>query len=87
MRRSCSRESAAGYCQLTRPSAPFLTLQNYSDYTAADQDLWRSMLTQLTEQLAGFAHPGYLEGLARTGISLEHIPSIDEMNEYLAQMG
>jgi phenylalanine-4-hydroxylase len=42
---------------------------------------------QLRFQMADSAHPVYSEGLRRTGISQEHIPSIDEMNACLAQIG
>ncbi len=37
--------------------------------------------------LAGRAHPRYLAGLAATGIGIERIPSIDEMNAKLARVG
>lgn len=66
---------------------PFVKTQDYGDYTPRDQAVWRFIMRHLTRQLADSAHPVYLEGLARTGISLEHIPSIEEMNECLAQLG
>lgn len=65
---------------------PFVQTQNYERYTARDQAVWRFIMKQLTRQLKDRAHPVYLEGLARTGISLDHIPSIDEMNASLAQL-
>ncbi|MDA8752572.1 aromatic amino acid hydroxylase [Halieaceae bacterium] len=66
---------------------PFVKTQNYSDYTARDQAVWRFTMKHLTRQLKTIAHPVYLEGLARTGISLDHIPSIEEMNACLARLG
>ncbi len=66
---------------------PFVQTQDYQRYSARDQAVWRFVMKQLTRQLAPTAHPVYLEGLARTGISLEHIPSIDEMNDSLAALG
>ncbi len=66
---------------------PFVKIQDYGDYTPRDQAVWRFIMYHLTQQLASSAHPVYLEGLARTGISLEHIPSIEEMNDCLAQLG
>jgi phenylalanine-4-hydroxylase len=65
----------------------FVLLQDYAAYTARDHAVWRFLMHQLQYQLAESAHPVYLEGLAKTGISLEHIPSIDEMNECLGQIG
>lgn len=37
--------------------------------------------------LSGVAHPAYLEGLQKTGINLDYIPHIDEMNEKLDRIG
>ena len=66
---------------------PFVKNQHYENYTARDQAVWRFVMKHLTRQLKDSAHPVYLEGLQRTGIALDHIPSIDEMNECLAQLG
>lgn len=66
---------------------PFVKQQDYNQYTPRDQAAWRFIMQRLTKQLADYAHPVYLEGLERTGISLDHIPSIDEMNQCLARLG
>jgi phenylalanine-4-hydroxylase len=61
--------------------------QEYQAYTLRDQAVWRHILRRLTDRLKDTAHSSYLAGLAATGISLEHIPSLDEMNEKLEAMG
>ncbi|KAA1193944.1 aromatic amino acid hydroxylase [Pseudohalioglobus sediminis] len=66
---------------------PFVKTQRYEDYTPRDQAVWRFVMKHLTRQLADTAHPVYLEGLRRTGIALDHIPSIEEMNDCLAELG
>ena len=66
---------------------PFVKTQDYGTYTPRDQAVWRFVMKHLTRQLAASAHPVYLEGLARTGISVDHIPSIEEMNTCLAHLG
>lgn len=66
---------------------PFVQLQDYDQYTPRDQAVWRFIMRQLTRRLRATAHPVYLEGLARTGIALDHIPSIDEMNACLTKLG
>jgi len=66
---------------------PFVQLQDYDQYTHRDQAVWRFIMRQLTLRLRDTAHPVYLEGLARTGIALDHIPSIDEMNACLTKLG
>jgi phenylalanine-4-hydroxylase len=66
----------------------FIAEQDYNQrYTARDQAVWRYTMRQLVAQLSESAHPVYFEGLRRTGISLEHIPGIDEMNLCLRDLG
>jgi phenylalanine-4-hydroxylase len=65
----------------------FVVQQDYSQYTPADQAVWRFVLLQMHARLAHSAHPAYREGLAATGISVERIPGIDEMNDKLARFG
>lgn len=67
---------------------PFVQVQDHAaHYTPRDHAVWRFLMTALTRSLATTAHPVYLEGLAATGIALDHIPSIDEMNACLARLG
>lgn len=61
--------------------------QDYAAYTAEDQATWRTILGRLATGLAGRAHPRWLTGLAATGIALDRIPSLDEMNLRLAGVG
>jgi phenylalanine-4-hydroxylase len=65
----------------------FVVQQDYGQYTAADQAVWRFVLLQMHGRLARTAHPAYREGLAATGISVDRIPGIDEMNDRLARFG
>ena len=65
----------------------FVQIQDYSAYTARDHSVWRFLMNQLSFQLTDSAHPVYLEGLRRTGINQEYIPSIDEMNTCLSGIG
>lgn len=61
--------------------------QDYSRYTAIDQAVWRFVLLQTHARLKQTAHAAYANGLAQTGISVERIPSITEMDEHLAPFG
>jgi phenylalanine-4-hydroxylase len=73
---------------LPRHLRPFVQVQDYAQqYTPRDQALWRFLMTALTRSLRDSAHSVYLEGLARTGIALDHVPSIDAMNSCLAKIG
>ena len=61
--------------------------QDPGAYTPRDHAVWRHILHKLTARLKDTAHASYLSGLAATGIGLEQIPSLDEMNEKLEALG
>jgi phenylalanine-4-hydroxylase len=61
--------------------------QDYSRYTAIDHAVWRFVLLQTHARLKATAHSAYADGLGQTGISVERIPRIDEMDEHLAPFG
>ena len=66
----------------------FIANQDYEIYyNARDQAVWRYVMRQLSHQLKSSAHPIYNEGLGKTGISIEKIPSIEEMNKCLSKLG
>lgn len=65
----------------------FVVTQEYEAYTPRDHAVWRHILGRLTAHLAERAHPRYLAGLAATGVEVERIPSLDEMNVKLERVG
>lgn len=65
----------------------FVVEQDYAQYSAVDQAVWRFVLLQMRARLGETAHPAYRDGLAATGIAVERIPSIAEMNERLSRFG
>jgi phenylalanine-4-hydroxylase len=65
----------------------FIVDQNYSRYTAQDQEVWRYVMRQNVNYLKKVAHKSYLDGLQKTGVSVERIPSLEEMNDILAKIG
>lgn len=67
--------------------APTIIDQNYSRYTAQDQAVWRAVMKQNIRYLKSVSHSSYLDGLEKTGISLDRIPSIEEMNQALGKIG
>ncbi len=66
---------------------PFVAFQDYSAYTARDQAVWRFLLHQLKNNLSKSAHPTYIKGLEKTGISLDEIPRIEHINLCLNKLG
>lgn len=66
----------------------YVAEQDYeARYSPRDQAVWRYVLAQLVSRLKDKAHPVYFDGLVRTGITLDSIPSIDEMNNSLSHLG
>jgi phenylalanine-4-hydroxylase len=61
--------------------------QPYNEYTAQDQALWRYVMRQNVRFLGKVAHGSYLEGLQKTGISIETIPNMYGMNRILGEIG
>lgn len=61
--------------------------QDYTRYDAADQATWRFVLLHLLEHLQGRAHPSYLDGLSRTGLSPHAIPRIEDIDAALSRLG
>jgi phenylalanine-4-hydroxylase len=61
--------------------------QDHGAYTPRDHAVWRHILHRLADRLKGTAHGSYLAGLTATGIGLERIPSLDEMNLKLEGLG
>ena len=61
--------------------------QDYAQYNEVDQAVWRFVLLQNYSRLVATAHRAYRDGLGATGISVERIPSINEMNDKLARFG
>ncbi len=61
--------------------------QNYDEYTPINHAVWRYVMRQNYDFLREHAHLVYFEGLEKTGIGVEKIPSIHEMNEILQRIG
>jgi phenylalanine-4-hydroxylase len=58
----------------------YITRQDPSLYTPIDQACWRYILKLSQAFFEKHAHPKYLDGLMETGISLERIPLIEEID-------
>lgn len=61
--------------------------QNYERYSPIDQAVWRYVMRRNIDYLSKVAHGSYLEGLKKTGISIDEIPSMYGMNRILKDIG
>ncbi len=66
---------------------PYTSQQNPSAYSAIDNAVWRFIMKIASDFFAETAHKKYLEGLLETGISVERIPLVSEMDERLKKIG
>jgi phenylalanine-4-hydroxylase len=65
----------------------FIKPQDYSDYTPVNQAVWRYVMRKNVNYLSKVAHSSYLEGLKKTGIEIDNIPSMYGMNRILTEIG
>ena len=65
----------------------FIVKQPYDEYTSQNQAVWRFVMRMNVDYLSKVAHKSYLEGLEKTGVSIENIPYMDGMNRILKEIG
>lgn len=65
----------------------FIKPQNYEDYSAINQAVWRFVMRKNISYLSKVAHKSYIKGLDMTGISIDNIPSMYGMNRILKEIG
>ena len=80
-------ESNAILNRLPKHLKQFIKPQNYANYSAIDQAVWRYVMRKNVDFLTTVAHKSYLEGLRQTGISIDHIPNMYGMNRILKEIG
>ena len=65
----------------------FIKPQDYDDYTPINQAVWRYVMRKNVDYLSRVAHSSYLDGLKKTGIEVDSIPSMYGMNRILKEIG
>lgn len=61
--------------------------QPYNEYTAEDHAIWRYVMRLNVDYLPKVAHSSYLDGLKKTGITVDRIPTMYGMNRILQEIG
>lgn len=72
---------------LPRHLRQYIVPQQYSRYTAIDQAIWRYVMRQNYSHLKDIAYYPYIPGLRKAGLTIEHIPDLQEMNNALGLIG
>jgi phenylalanine-4-hydroxylase len=65
----------------------FVVKQPYEEYTSQNQAVWRYVMRMNVDYLSKVAHGSYIEGLQKTGISVDTIPRMEGMNRILKEIG
>lgn len=65
----------------------FIKPQNYEEYTPINQAVWRYVMRKNVAYLSKHAHGSYRQGLEKTGIEIDNIPSMYGMNRILKEIG
>ncbi|HRB51795.1 MAG TPA: aromatic amino acid hydroxylase, partial [Niabella sp.] len=64
----------------------YIVPQHYEHYTPVDQAVWRYVMRQNYTYLKDVAYYPYIPGLKKAGLSIEHIPDLQNMNDCLKQI-
>lgn len=65
----------------------FVVTQEYDNYTSVDHAVWRYVMRKNVDYLSKVADASYVDGLQKTGITLDKIPNIQDMNDILGEIG
>lgn len=65
----------------------FIVKQPYEEYTPQNQAVWRYVMRMNVDYLSSVAHDSYVDGLNKTGISIDRIPYMEGMNRILKEIG
>ena len=67
--------------------AKYIVDQRYEKYTSVDHAVWRYVMRQNYSYLKDAAYYPYIPGLKMAGLTIEKIPSLQEINDALANIG
>ncbi|KGA98920.1 phenylalanine 4-monooxygenase [Alkalihalobacillus alcalophilus ATCC 27647 = CGMCC 1.3604] len=66
---------------------PFVSQQHYNAYSPIDHAVWRYVMRQNHHFLENIAHEAFTTGLKSSGIDIDNIPKVKDMNEKLSKIG
>ena len=65
----------------------YIVEQNYDRYDIIDHNVWSFIMKISIPFFKKYAHHSYFDGLKKTGITFDRIPSIENMNKKMNQFG
>ncbi len=64
----------------------YIVAQDYDKYSSVDHAVWRYVMRQNYSYLKHVAYYPYIPGLKKAGLTIEKIPSLQEINDALAEI-
>ena len=61
----------------------YIVNQNYSQYNEINQSTWRFIMKISIDFFKKYGHKIYIDGLDKTGITIDKIPKISDINNKL----
>jgi phenylalanine-4-hydroxylase len=65
----------------------YIVEQEYDKYTSVNHAVWRYVMRQNYSYLKNVAYYPYIPGLKKAGLTIEKIPSLQEINDAFAEIG
>lgn len=65
----------------------YVVEQNYERYTPVEHATWRYIMRRARDFFSRHGVPAYTEGFAKTGLKIDRIPRIDEIDSHLQEFG
>jgi len=75
------------YLDIPNHLQEYIVDQDYDSYTAINHACWKFIMQISKSFFKNHAHPSYLDGLKKTGITIDRIPSISDMDDKLKGIG
>ena len=68
------------------PEASFATIQEWSNYTGEEHEVWRTLYRRRMHELVGSASRVFLEGVKLIGLDEERVPEFRILTDHLAPL-
>ena len=75
------------YTDIPNHLKEYIVTQDYNEYTNIDHACWNFIMKISRDFFKDHAHHSYLEGLGKTGITIDCIPKISDMDDKLQKIG
>ena len=80
--RECAEQGLRGDYSVCRPD---FTVEQKYDYSAAEQDVWRTLCDRQTRLTQRLAHKSYLDGMSALGL-VDRIPDFHDVSDKLRKL-